>query len=155
MPEQVDIPALVERVRELDKAATKGPWFSVNVAGNPVLCTGENYTDCAVLGGLNDGDCDEQQAKRNGELAALYRTAAPVLADEVERLTALVKQLELSISGAWYTNRLAWSPTLGTQVYEFTCKTCGQVEERPSHKGYDPPMGCYRCHRNKQEQEAR
>lgn len=100
MPDSTDIPALVERVRELDKAATKGPWFSVNVAGNPVLCTGENYTDCAVLGGLNDGDCDEQQAKRNGELAALYRTAAPVLADEVERLSDEVDTLNRALEMA-------------------------------------------------------
>jgi len=131
MPEQVDIPALVERVREKYKwmRDTKITWAELHQ--------------------------NRELQDRIHESKKVLEDAAPVLADEVERLQSLVKQLELQVVNVWYTNRLAWSPRLNTQVYEFKCKTCGQVEERPSHRGYDPPMGCYRCHRNKQEQEAR
>jgi len=131
MPEQVDIPALVERVREKYKwmRDTKITWAELHQ--------------------------NRELQDRIHESKKVLEDAAPVLADEVERLQSLVKQLELQVFNVWYTNRLAWSPRLNTQVYEFKCKTCGQVEERPSHRGYDPPMGCYRCHRNKQEQEAR
>lgn len=45
----------------------------------------------------------------------------------------------------WFTVKLAWSSNLKKQFYEFTCKNCKKVYEKPSDKGFDPPKNCFYC----------
>lgn len=69
-----DLDATIARVRELDAAATRGPW---------VRGIGSDYR--LVRRGLGEtvaSDCGAD----NGNLIAYYRTACPQLAAECERL---------------------------------------------------------------------
>lgn len=94
-----DIDDIISRVRELDAAATKGPWRAmrdgnslvgnrlvgqsrideVSRPHNPLYCGGPRPTVTVMC----DADAD---------LVAYYRTACPQLAAEVERLAALFQQ---------------------------------------------------------------
>lgn len=78
-----DIPDLIARVRELDAAATKGPWDSEY--------DGDRY---GFLGYVIVVDTCYEEHATDAALIAYYRTAAPLLADECERLRERVKVLE-------------------------------------------------------------
>lgn len=87
-----DIPDLIARVRELDKAATKGPWVAPHAhvqqrqAGYVYRAEGM-ASQVARTMSTTRGMCD-------AALIAYYRTAAPALADECERLRERVSVLE-------------------------------------------------------------
>ncbi len=82
-----DIKTLIAQVREADAKATGGPWTEsivpfqgddarvVSKNGNVVATVREQYTPGGAF-----------VHNRNAEAIAVFRTAAPVLADEVERL---------------------------------------------------------------------
>lgn len=72
----------IARVRELDAAATKGPW--VRGIGNEYRLVRRGLAETVAA------DCGAD----NGNLIAFYRTAAPALADECERLRERVSVLE-------------------------------------------------------------
>lgn len=89
----VDIPALVERVRDMDAKATKGPWTEANEGRSVFDAVG---TICINF----DADTMEEEEHHihDMRLIALYRTAAPVLADEVERLRVVLTQCRLEFA---------------------------------------------------------
>lgn len=121
-----DLPALIARVRELDAEATKGPWFYNNYSGVFSEPVSREY-DVAVealpddapaeaFDGLVEpccahvpvigGDTATAQGARDAALIAAYRTAAPLLADECERLQERVRVLEFDYDdGGAATNR--------------------------------------------------
>lgn len=80
-----DIPDLIARVRELDKAATKGPWRVGRAETFHVFCP-STHADAMgperVLLRMNEHFPHETDAA----LIAYYRDAAPALADECQRL---------------------------------------------------------------------
>ncbi len=81
------IDTLITDVRRLDAAATQGPWFVKE----------ERFGDrtARIWRGLVCGDTDGiDWTPADYEAVAKFRTAAPVLADEVERLRARVAELE-------------------------------------------------------------
>lgn len=81
----------IRRVRELSESATKGPWYP---SSGPWVGL--------AFGVLDDGNecvaaCREPTPnadRHNAALIAYYRTAAPLLADECERLRERVRVLE-------------------------------------------------------------
>lgn len=96
---------IIARVRELDQKATKGPWresklSSIRVVAElsdgtgryPVAYTGEALgTGSGMLA---------PEACANNDLIAEYRTAAPALADECERLLEKVEKARRAIETA-------------------------------------------------------
>ena len=111
-----DLPALIARVRELDAEATKGPWFYNSYSGVFSEPVSREY-DAAVealpddapaeaFDGLVEpccahvpvvgGDTATAQGARDAALIAAYRTAAPLLAAECERLRACMAKAGLA-----------------------------------------------------------
>lgn len=83
----------IARVRELDAAATKGPWEH----GSAMCCPDMGW----VVGPRGEVCPTYEGTKRthtldanDAELIAYYRTAAPALADECARLRERVRVLE-------------------------------------------------------------
>jgi len=81
----MNIKDLIAEVRAHDVSATPGPW---DLAWPTCITTGGQHGDT-----IADG-CPEDDAA----LIAHYRTAAPLLADEVERLTAANEELRLTLA---------------------------------------------------------
>lgn len=112
MTEKTDLPALIAEVRRLDAEATKGPWYPGHnpESREPLDYIAECYSygppgkvhlTCVPFG---DKPIDDEAlftaitgngptSERNAALIAHYRTAAPLLADECERLQAEVTRL--------------------------------------------------------------
>lgn len=91
-PDLPDLPALIARVRELDQAATPGPWSkSVGVYQDP---DGDSSDDDCFFG---RGPVPFPHARALGEadaaLIAEYRNAAPRLAAALEEQMAEVERL--------------------------------------------------------------
>lgn len=89
------VPALIARVRELDAAATKGPWSSHPPVspykdGRWSVCDDRTNTLARVNVGIRVPGVERQDAA----LIAYYRTACPQLAVECERLRERVRVLE-------------------------------------------------------------
>ena len=81
--------AMLARVRELDAAATQGPWdITGRDCGDNIFGEG-----CRRRIANTYGDLDDPENKANAESITEYRTIAPALADEVERLAAEVERL--------------------------------------------------------------
>lgn len=83
----------IARVRELDAAATKGPWEH----GSAMCCPDMGW----VVGPRGEVCPTYEGTKRthtldanDAELIAYYRTAAPALATECERLRERVEEAE-------------------------------------------------------------
>lgn len=87
-----DLTTIIARVRELDAAATKGPWMAphARVQAEQVgyVYRAEGMaSQVARTMSTTRGMCD-------AALIAYYRTAAPALADECERLRERERVLE-------------------------------------------------------------
>jgi len=80
----MNVKDLIAEVRAHDVSANPGPW---DLAWPTCITTGGQHGDT-----IADG-CSEDDAA----LIAHYRTAAPLLADEVERLNAANKDLRLTL----------------------------------------------------------
>lgn len=105
-----DLPALIARVRELDAHphTWKSPWVAHTFEIDCPCPNGEHCGDSHTCEEVEapkeypDGQCVvqisvpglETFAKPTAELIAYYRTAAPLLADECERLRERVARLE-------------------------------------------------------------
>ncbi|MGB0714243.1 MAG: hypothetical protein ACPGXK_00080 [Phycisphaerae bacterium] len=77
---------IIEKIKQLDQAATPGPWHCLDVAGNPWLGIADYYDSAAVFGGINEADkLSDEQTMRNGKAAASYRNLAPKAAELLER----------------------------------------------------------------------
>lgn len=90
MSASTDLTTIIARVRELDAAATKGPWMAPHAR---VQAEQVGYVYRAE--GMASQVARTMSTTRGMSDAALiaeYRTAAPALADEVERLAALFQQ---------------------------------------------------------------
>lgn len=88
MSASTDLTTIIARVRELDAAATKGPWMAPHAR---VQAEQVGYVYRAE--GMASQVARTMSTTRGMSDAALiaeYRTAAPALADEVERLAALL-----------------------------------------------------------------
>jgi len=81
-----DIDTIIAAVKRLDAEATKGPWNAGLgcVYENDGFSAGDPDAPDTRIAQANDKDC---------ELIAYYRTAAPALASEVERLHEEVERL--------------------------------------------------------------
>ena len=94
--------SMLARVRELDAAATKGPWASypessgdTEYAWEPpgVAVDDSSEPICYVETGI----WHERQTAANLDLIAEYRTLAPALRDECERLAALCHEQRITL----------------------------------------------------------
>lgn len=74
----------IARVRELDEAATPGPWDSEY--------DGNGYHITSTVGGVFVGDHYEWY-REDAALISTYRTAAPLLAAECERLRRALEDI--------------------------------------------------------------
>jgi hypothetical protein len=98
--EEASCAAILVEVRRLDVVATKGPWEwefrgqdgkTVSLMSQHHMCG----TPVHPLNLLNtSADEWDHNGKKNRDLIAYYRTAAPALATEVERLQTRVEELE-------------------------------------------------------------
>lgn len=82
---------LIVRVRELDQDATPGPWQTHPChTGGMSVWVGRQV----VVAGPIDS--------RNADLISEYRTAAPALADRLERACELLRAAQVSLAcGGW------------------------------------------------------
>lgn len=118
---KTDLPALIAEVRRLDAEATKGPWFynsysgvfsepvsreyDVAVEALPDDAPAEAFDGlvepCCAHVPVVGGDTATAQGARDAALIAAYRTAAPLLAAECERLRDILAAVAapLSIDG--------------------------------------------------------
>jgi hypothetical protein len=132
-----DLPALIARVRELDAEATKGPWFynsysgvfsepvsreyDVAVEALPDDAPAEAFDGlvepCCAHVPVVGGDTATAQGARDAALIAEYRTAAPLLAAECERLQldnarlddSILTELENRDNNAEWADKLAYA----------------------------------------------
>ena len=111
-----DIESILAEVRRLDAEATKGPWFynsysgvfsepvsreyDVAVEALPDDAPAEAFDGlvepCCAHVPVVGGDTATAQGARDAALIAAYRTAAPLLADECERLRACMAKAGLA-----------------------------------------------------------
>ena len=107
----------IAEVRRLDKAATPGPWKidegafhiygshgAIDTTRLPDGSTGVRIIDIRGWGSLSKlGEAEAERIQRaNGALVTTFRTAAPALADAVERrdevIAKLVERFTLALS---------------------------------------------------------
>lgn len=75
------IPEIIAEIERLDKQATKGPWFSVEIAEDYHIHTGPRYDDACLLENNSDSDyAIGPAAKDNGAFIAQSRTLLPLCA---------------------------------------------------------------------------
>lgn len=75
------IPEIIAEIERLDKQATKGPWYSVEIAGFYEVCIGgPTYDSASILGCLKDNSVSEEQASSNARYTARSRTLLPLCA---------------------------------------------------------------------------
>lgn len=110
------LPDLITRLRELEAAATKGPWRVVPGDDVDTVCS-DKHDICQPYEVAVRGHYSRAPGDANAALIAEARNALPLLLDEIEKLRAALKPFaRLTVEGRDHTDFKNQYPTLAEKI---------------------------------------